>query len=170
MLSCVYSISLRLYYQLKFALIGSLTGGNSMDDSSVVPIDSQIQIEQLIQQGAGEISEARAALRRFLFSHTSDPGASGSIGDALAALSRQGRKDAVAVVVVLRCLAVRDLLPEPNPANGIARYTVELCEATVPEIASFLGVDKKAQTFEKFARLQLCHGRATEILSPIREN
>lgn len=141
-----------------------------MSDSLEAPIDSQMNIEQLIQRGPEEGLEARAALRRFLFSHTSDPDASGSIGDALAALSRQGRKDAVTVVMILRCLAVRDLLPEPNPANGIARYTVELCEGTVPEIASFLGVDKKAQTFEKFAKLEVCHSRALEILSPIREN
>lgn len=140
-----------------------------MSDSLAAQIDSHIYVEQLVQQGAEVTLEARAALRRFLFSQTSDPDASGSIGEALAALSRQGRKDAVAVVMVLRCLAVRDLLPEPNQANGIARYTVELCESSVPEIASFLGVDKKSQTFEKFARLQVCHSRALEILSPIKE-
>ncbi|MCF1485040.1 ATP-binding protein [Agrobacterium vitis] len=141
-----------------------------MSDSLDARVDSQINIEQLIQRGAEGVPEARAALRGFLFLHTSEPGVSGSIGDALAALSRQGRKDAVAVVMVLRCLAVHDLLPQPNATNGIARYTVELCESTVPEIVSFLGIDKKSQTFEKFAKLELCHLRAVEILSPIREN
>jgi hypothetical protein len=95
-------------------------------------------------------------------------GAGESIGDALALLAGEPTGKSLAAVVILRCLAVPELVPEPNAANQIVRATVELCEGAVPEIVSFLKIDKRSQNFEKFAILKGLHSRIKELLDPLR--
>ena len=76
-------------------------------------------------------------------------------------------QDATAAIVVLRCLAVQGIIPEPTPSNQIARFIVEICEDAVPDILSFLKVEKREQNFKKFAALTNCHNRITQILNPL---
>jgi hypothetical protein len=127
-------------------------------------------LERLIQQGDGGLSEARTALRQFLFASAGADSADGSIGDALALLSKQPHGQELAAIVLLRCLAVRGLLPEPNQANQIVRSTVELCEAALPEIGSFLRVEKRAQNYQAFTALSGLHGAVVKLIEPVRQN
>ena len=72
--------------------------------------------------------------------------------------------------MLLRCLAVHGLVPQSNHANHISRSAVELCEGGLPEILTYLKVDRRAQTYEKFAIISSCHQRITEILNPLRHS
>lgn len=125
-------------------------------------------LEGLIQRQEAGLDDARKVLRRILFSQADTEGSGQSIGDALALLARQPSKHPFAAIVLLRCLAVQDLVPEPNSTNHIIRSTVELCEGALPEIIGFLRIDQRAQNYEKFAILSDCHSRITEILDPLR--
>ena len=125
-------------------------------------------IEHLIQQGDSQLPEARTALRQFLFVQTGDAEAQGSIGEALAILARQPVKNSLAAIMILRCLAVRGLVPDSNNANHINRSIVELSEGALPEITTFLRVDRRAQTYQKFAIISTCHQSITAILGPLR--
>lgn len=102
-----------------------------------------------------------------MFIQAGEAGAQGSIGDALAALATQPVKKPLAAIVLLRCLAVHRLVHQSNHANQINRSAVELCEGALPEILTFLKVDRRAQTYEKFAIISSCHRRITEILNPL---
>lgn len=139
---------------------------NSQVEAQELRADDVHGIERLIQQG--DLLKARTALRHFLFSQAGEDGAEGSIGDALAILARQPVKNPLAAIVFLRCQAVHGLVPSSNEANHISRSAVELCEGALPEILTFLRLDKKAQNYEKFAAIAECHLRITEILNPLR--
>ncbi len=125
-------------------------------------------LEGLIQAQEAGLNDARKVLRRILFSQAGTEGSGKSIGDALVLLAKQPSNNALAAIILLRCLAVRGLVPKPNSTNHIIRSAVELCEGALPEIISFLKVDKQAQNYEKFSVLSGCHDRITEILSPLR--
>ena len=92
-----------------------------------------------------------------------------SVGDALVLLARRATRNRTAAVVLLRCLAVPGLVPEPNSTNQIGRLAVEICESAAPQIMSFLKVDKKLQTYEKFEILRGCHSQIAAILKPLSE-
>lgn len=133
--------------------------GDQRDDIST--------LEYLIQQH-GACDDARKALRQILLSQVEGEYSGESIGEALALIAKQPSKNSLVAVVILRCLAVQGLVPEPNTANHIVRSTVELCEASIPEIISFLKIDKRAQNYEKFGILSSFHNKVTEILNPLR--
>ena len=84
-------------------------------------------------------------------------------------LVQAGDENHTAAVVLLRCLAVPGLVPEPNYTNQIGRLAVEVCESPAPQIVSFLKLDKKLQTYEKFEILRSCHLRIVTILKPLSE-
>jgi AAA+ ATPase superfamily predicted ATPase len=71
--------------------------------------------------------------------------------------------------VLLRCLAVEGLVPEPNSTNQISRLALEVCEKAAPQIVSFLKIDKKLQTYEKFPILRQCHHEIMMILKPVSD-
>jgi hypothetical protein len=48
-------------------------------------------------------------------------GSGESIGDALAILAKEPNDKSRAAIILLRCLAVRGLIPEPNSTNQIIR-------------------------------------------------
>jgi hypothetical protein len=156
-----------------FALIG-FRRAHGVADSQIeahgIRADDVTYIERLIQQGESRLAEARTALRHFLFTQAGKAGAEGSIGDALAVLAREPVKNPLAAIVLLRCLAVHGLVPQSNHANHISRSAVELCEGGLPEILTYLKVDSRAQTYEKFAIISSCHQRITEILNPLRHS
>ena len=102
-----------------------------------------------------------------MFSQAGISGAGEPIGDALALLAKQPSNHALAAIVLLRCFAIRGLVPEPNSTNNIIRSTVALCGEALPDIADFLKIDKCSQNYEKFAVWSGCHHRITEILSPL---
>jgi hypothetical protein len=112
------------------------------------------------------IEDARNALRALLLQMSSLE--SGSIGDALQELAREPMKHRAAAIVLLRCIAIQGLLPEPNTANQIIRLTVQLCEGAIPEIVNFLKIDSRSQNIGKFLLLTACHQRVAEILSPLQ--
>lgn len=141
---------------------------DSQAEAPAMRADDVPYIEHLIQQGESRLAEARTALRHFLFMQAGEAGAEGSTGDALAVLARQPVKNPLAAIVFLRCLAVPGLVPQSNAANHISRSAMELCEGALSDILTFLKVDRRAQTYEKFAAISNCHQRLTEILNPLR--
>ncbi|HEV2560822.1 MAG TPA: ATP-binding protein [Rhizomicrobium sp.] len=131
-----------------------------------------LQIGALEQEFCNETAvtsgKARLALRKFLFARAGQDELGGSIGDALSQLSSSPAGDVLAACTVLRALAVDGLMPNPNSANQMERSIVSLCEKSVPDVVSFLRIDRKLQTFEKFVLLSKTHLQLTELLSPIR--
>lgn len=131
--------------------------------------DELAELERLIRVEP-DLKYARGALRNFLFLRAGANTPDGSIADALAELVRNGSPDPEVAVVLLRCLAVPGLVPQPSSANQLARSAVELCEISVPDIISFLKIDKKSQNYEKFLSLQTAHQKITEILRPFKSS
>lgn len=123
-------------------------------------------LENLIQ--TGNVTEARRLLRHILFALAGVDGAGETIGDALTTLAGQKAKKPLAAILLLRCLAVQNLIPEPNAINQIIRSIVEICEHALPEVISFLKIDKRAQNYEKFPILCGFHDRVMILLDPLR--
>ena len=68
---------------------------------------------------------------------------------------------------MLRAIADDDLLRD-NPANHLARNVVALAEKALPGLSTFLGLQQKNQTYEKF---ELLRGAKTWVegqLEPLR--
>lgn len=122
-------------------------------------------VEKFIQDR--RLEDARKAFRRFLISQAAGAPEDATVGDALALLAKNPARNSVATIVLLRCMAVQGLLPEPNAVNQIVRSTIELCEGGLPEIISFLKISKSSQNYEKFAFLSTFHQKIEEILSPL---
>src|SRR4030095_11574999 len=91
----------------------------------------------------------------------------GTIGDALAEFARVPRVDNQTAIILLRYLAVPDLLPMPNSTNQISRLATEVCERSLPEICAFLKLDKKKQTFEKFTVLSSAFAKICYLIKPL---
>jgi len=72
--------------------------------------------------------------------------------------------------VLLRCLAVPGLVPQPNQTNQIIRLVVEICDNALPDVVTFLKVDARSQNYAKFSAISLCHKQITDILTPLRQN
>jgi hypothetical protein len=129
-------------------------------------LDNLAALEVSIHRG--NTDEARKVLRRILFSLAGTAASGDTIGDALAFLARAPADKSLAAIILLRCFAVQNLIPEPNSTNQIIRSSVELCEGAIPDVIGFLKIEKRAQNFEKFSILRGFHSRITEILSPLR--
>jgi hypothetical protein len=97
---------------------------------------------------AGQLENGRDRFREMLLQMTSLE--SGSIGDALAVLAKHPLTHRAGAILLLRCLAIRGLLPEPNSTNQLVRSTVELCDGAIPEIVSFLKINARDQNIDKF--------------------
>jgi hypothetical protein len=145
--------------------------------SDVTPVGSDelvrravSQLEHLlVDKKALESGSARKALRNFLFDRAGDSNHDGSVGDALSKLASATTKDPLAAIVILRALAVEDLVPEPNENNQIVRSVVTLCEGGLPDVVDFLKIDTKKQNYQKFAQLRGAHAKIKELLSPLAE-
>jgi hypothetical protein len=127
-------------------------------------------LEQLISQAAesDNFDTARKILRNWLFNQTGVPIDGGSIGDPIAVLATKPNPPVIAAKVVLRCLAVPNLLPPANAANQLTRHVVSLCESALPDICDFLSIPSQKQNYAKFNILSSAHARVLDILSPLR--
>lgn len=129
--------------------------------------DMLFQLEILISNN--EIPEARKQLRAWL--HTFMPREPlGSISEALNYLARSGHNLRDVAVVLIRLLAVPDLLPEENAHNQIERLIVEICEKHVSDVCDFLLLKPKSQTYEKIAVLSNGHHTVIKLLEPLTTN
>jgi hypothetical protein len=113
-----------------------------------------------------DFSDARAVLRDYLWAQVGG-GRTGTIAEAVAALAESSRPLPAAAAVLLRSLAIDGLLPSSGPSGRLDREVVKLVEISLPRLCDFIGVDKKAQTFEKFSKLRGAHHRICEILGPL---
>jgi hypothetical protein len=123
------------------------------------------ELEQLISEAKNDL--ARDQLRKLLIEDGAVADGS-TIGEALLELSRKPQNHRYSAILLLRCVGVRNLLPDPNATNQIIRSTVTLCEGALPEIISFLKLDNRQQNLDKFSTLCGFHARILEILSPLR--
>ncbi|NEI50506.1 AAA family ATPase [Rhizobium leguminosarum] len=116
-----------------------------------------------------EVSEARAQLRAWL--HTFNPHESpGSLSEELNYIARSGQHLRDVSVVLIRLLAVPNLIPEQNANNQIERLIVDICEKNTGDICSFLSLKPKSQTYEKFAVLSNGHRTVLGLLEPLTAN
>jgi hypothetical protein len=134
------------------------------------------QLETLIRAiGQGErdvhLQSARAQLRaclRAICGLDED-----LAGDTLAELIEQatsasmGRPEAASVI--LRCMAVKDLLPENNSTNQIHRKIVSLVRAGTPEICEQYFKDDKVQTFEVVNKLKSVFNTILQEISSVAQ-
>ncbi|MHB1220335.1 MAG: phosphoribosyltransferase-like protein [Alphaproteobacteria bacterium] len=125
------------------------------------------QLENYLQADPVPVADARKILRRIFLNCANLDDSEGTIGDALTFLSKDPTRHSFAAIVLLRALAVPNLVPDPNSANQIVRLTVELSEAALPEIVSYLKIDHRDQNYEKFKVLIQAHDRISNILQPL---
>lgn len=112
------------------------------------------------------LAKAREILRAWLFDQLGAP-IDGSIGDAIARLSDSSHNRAGAAAVISRCLAIQRLVPNGGANKPIDRPAVLLFERGLPEVAEFLGINAKSQTYENFAILREAHSKITALLKPV---
>jgi hypothetical protein len=123
------------------------------------------RLEQLMLDGA-QISEIRAALRRFLFM-LAESSVQGSLAEAVELLTSLPRPQTEAASVVLRAIAQEGLF-EDNSSNHLARNAVSLIERGLPGLSSLLGLSPKAQTYEKYELLRGGKSWVETQLEPLR--
>ena len=130
------------------------------------------EVERLVAQledaldGEGREKDARAILRAVLLARLPNPPESGSVADAIEALSAQGNaQQSLESATLLRCLA-RDPVVSSTREASIERHVVTIVERSLPEVVSLSGVAQKRQTFEKYEILKTIHGRTEESLAP----
>ncbi len=127
-----------------------------------------VQFESAIQAGASEqhLANARSALRKFLLLQAQlfD---GGSIGDAVAVLALNARKNQAAAAILLRAIAIPGVIPPANEANDLDRNIVLLAETALPALCSYLKLAEKRQTYQKYALLLDAHDQAIRILQPL---
>ena len=110
---------------------------------------------------------ARRELRKILFWELEvDP--TGSLGDAIAELSRNTKNRPVAATLMLRTLGVPSLI-DANNVNQISRHSVDLCEGALPSLCRFLKLEDQKQNFEKFSILRSAHDVLTEKIEKVKE-
>jgi len=129
--------------------------------------DVVLQMEELVARH--EVSEARALLRVWLHSFTPHEN-SGSVSEELSYIARSGLQSREIPVILIRLLAVPELIPEPNANNQIERLIVEICEKNVGDICAFLAIKPKSQTYEKYAVLSNGHRTILNLLEPLTVN
>ena len=116
-----------------------------------------------------DIEAARKALRILLFAQAnSEP--QGSIGDALTLLAEKSTQIPAVAAIILRFLAVPNLIPESIPQNQIARNILEIVRGSLPQLAEFLGASSSLQTHENYAVLKGAHERICALLTPLQKS
>jgi hypothetical protein len=136
---------------------------------AVMQDETLIKLERLIRRGSEVLQDARAILRIWLIDKTQAAAAGLSIADAVALLPADTESGSRPAKVLLRCLAIPNLVPSPNSANQLARHVVALCDGALPEISAFLHLSDVKQTHEKFAILTAAHIRLSDLLSPLKD-
>ncbi|MCW0463263.1 ATP-binding protein [Xanthomonas sacchari] len=129
-------------------------------------VSSLVGLEKEIRNIQGhETTQARHSLLVALRGMFGEQGCDMTVADLLRLLPMAERKKGAAIVV--RCLNVHGLMPEPTQANGLARTVVDLCEKELPELVAFLRIDSKEQTFRKFDVLAVAHQKICEYLASV---
>lgn len=113
---------------------------------------------------AQDFEGARLALRRYLFSTAGVP-FEGSTADAVIAVSQAPAGRDLAAAVVLRALEAGVFAD--GRQDALARSVVSLCEAALPKLCQFVGVQPKTQNYEKLEQLRGAHSSITKILEPL---
>lgn len=130
-------------------------------------VESLAQLEAQIRLGPrhDDFHTARRLLREWLFAQLGlDP--SGSIGDAIAELVDKKPPLFGPTCVILRCLAVQELIPA-GVGNTNNRAVCDLVENSFPYLVDFLSVDPKTQTFQKYKRYESFHDWVCGQLKPL---
>jgi AAA+ ATPase superfamily predicted ATPase len=144
----------------------------TLNDSQSLAYEKRVadvtKIEHLIQQGEARLGECRTVLRQFLLGEAGLSGKDSSIGDAIEILAQDPPSYQLAATVILRYISVKGIIPEQVNGKSIDRATVALCEGALPEFMSFIKLDKRAQTYEKFSAIVNFHNTIVEILNPLR--
>jgi hypothetical protein len=165
-LSCVDAQYYNLSDERAFASGAVLNSMSMSADRAVFDTEAAISALEVCIK-TSRIEDARKELRRLLVSEAGLQNSGATIGDALLSLADKPRKNSVAAILTLRCIAVQGVFPPANSSNQIIRSVVSLSEAALPEIIAFLKVDRSLQNYEIFDQLTAGHGRITAILSPI---
>ena len=100
---------------------------------------------------AGNEAPARAAFRKVIFGLAKAP-VRGRIADVVSLLADQAQPPPDAASVLLRAIAIEHFLAETN-ANQLSRSVVTVVEKGLPNVANFLKLGEKKQTFEKYDAL-----------------
>lgn len=108
---------------------------------------------------------ARLALRCYLFGTAGAP-VEGSTADAVVAATQAPAGRDLAAAVVLRALDA-GVIAEGRQ-DALARSVVSLCESALPKLCDFVGVQPKAQNYEKLERIRGAHGSIMKILEPLQ--
>jgi len=111
---------------------------------------------------------ARTALRNWLSENAKDYHLSGSLSEMLSDLARQSTRDKRIPPVLLRFLSTGEVVHVGGRKSDAERSIVAICESATPELCSFLKVDGKMQTFEKFSLLEGAHSTFCNLLEPLR--
>lgn len=137
-------------------------------DKEEIAFRTVAEIERLANdQAALNSGHARRALRKFLFERAGVNSGQGSIGDALSLLAEKTPQDSLSAIVALRALDVEGLMPSVNEANQIPRSVVRICEGSLTDLVTFLRIERRGQTYQRFAELTRCHKRVCELLAPL---
>lgn len=124
-------------------------------------------LEQAISLAApGETAAARTALLAMLREIVDDADHKLSVAELLQNIPINHRKHVACIV--LRCLNIEGLIPEPTQGNEIARTVTQLCEQSIPEIVNFLRIDIRDQTFRKFESLTIAHQKICESIAGLK--
>ncbi len=126
-----------------------------------------LRIEELVARR--EIPETRALLRAWLHSFNSHED-SGSLSEELNHIVRSGCRSQEIPTILIRLLAVPDIIPDQNANNQIERLIVEICEKNLNDICNFLGIKPKSQTYEKYIALSNGHRTILRLLDPLTAN
>lgn len=101
------------------------------------------------------------------------PGNQESLESAIASLDTVSLGQRDAAILILRLLAVDDLLLVNDPVNKVSRMLPGFIEKFVPDIARYLKLNEKRQNYEKIEALKIFHGYVIsnfEILSKLPQN
>lgn len=139
-------------------------GLNLLEDAT----DALSEFERALRptQGDVDFEHARKQLRRFLWSNSPD-GGNGSVAEALAKIDDLPGDFSNVAAVLLRSIAVDHLLPPAAGKIPLDRHLVSIVESHLSSLCEFIGLNPKAQTYEKLAVLQRAHGRICDLLQPL---
>jgi hypothetical protein len=129
--------------------------------------DAPALLDQAIIATSADQVESRKILRNWLFHKLGESANGRTIADALHELNRTSSADHEIAVVLIRCVAVHGLLPEPNSRNQITRLVTEICELNAPELCKFLDIQPSSQNFEKYAAIEKGHAAICHLLTSL---
>jgi hypothetical protein len=113
------------------------------------------------------VRQARQDLKSLLMGELASSQEDATLAQVIANLAEDKIPYPVAAAYLVRFLAVSNLIPESNSANQIQRNVVAICEKSLPNLCSYVRINEKKQTFDKFNLLRSTHHRICEILSPL---